>query len=113
MEHLAALSNFFRCSCGTKVFEIPEEQREGDPEDENYKYYTRAAFYITDRHLVDFIVQWSKMYRLYYEGVIQKDLFDTWYKGMLGKLSEIQLCEHTYVSGYEVLLFGFDDDTAD
>lgn len=113
VEHLSVLSNYFRCSCGTKVFEIPEEQREGDPEDENYKYYTRAALYITDRHIVDFIVQWSKMYRLYYEGVIQKDLFDTWYTGMLGKLSEIQLCERNYVSGYEVLLFGFDNDAGD
>lgn len=113
VAHLSVLSNYFRCSCGAKVFEIPEEEREGDPEDENYKYYTRAAFYITDRHLVDFIVQWNKMYRLYYEGVIQKDLFDTWYTGMLGKLSEIQLCERNYVSGYEVLLFGFDNDAGD
>lgn len=114
VEHLAALSKFFRCSCGTKEFDLPEEEWCTDEFVGPITTYTRAALYITDHNLVNFISQWNKMYSLYCEGVIQKDLFETWYKGMLGNLSARCLNEyHHPIRAFDVPLFGFDGDTGD
>lgn len=114
VEHLAALSKFFHCSCGKKEFDLPDEECYYEPEVGSVTTYSRAAFYITDWCLVNFVRQWNKMYQLYFEGVIQEDLFETWYMGMLSKMADIPLHEyHHPVSAFEVPLFGFDSDTGD
>lgn len=111
VNHLAVLSRFFRCSCGTKVFELPQEGWGYEPDGSLSTTYSRAAFYISSPHLAHFIQQWDKMYQLYSDGTIQIDLFATWYNGMLSELAKIQLQErHHSECTFEVPLFGFDDD---
>lgn len=100
VEVLATLRRSLPGPCGTQEISIPEEDCY-DPDDTTY---TAAAFFFNCPALAGFVQAWNKMFQLYSNGILSREILESWYAGELDRLSKIHLAHHDRTT----VLFGID-----
>lgn len=100
VDALATLRRSLPGPCGTQEISIPEEDCY-DPDDTTY---TAAAFFFNCPALAGFVQAWNKMAQLYSNGILSREILESWYAGELDRLSKIHLEDHYRTP----VLFGLD-----
>lgn len=104
VSHLKILTRYFRCDVSSKKIDLDEDEcyTTFDEQGDGAEVTTSDAAVLTIRSemLAHFFVKRNKMYRLYLEGTIEQDMFNSWVQGEAEKLKKIPVIER---------MFGADD----
>ena len=91
---ISRICRYLDCSCDIEEMELiePDEFGDYDPGTGEWKEYVQdttrvAALYIRDNYVTEFVSNWIKMKKLCNDGIITKDLLETWYSGEISKYS--------------------------
>lgn len=124
LSYIGKLSGYFDCSCAVKRVSLSEEESYdvqcGEYEWETVTEEDVAVLYIKDHCVTDFVRNWIKMYSLYKEKVISREILEAWYCGEIERYGSASKHGCINMPEYPVLerenhipLFGFDVEKGD
>lgn len=96
VDYLKVISQYVRCFVGTGLRDLPEEEYYEDvdvygghnPQLNLITKEKTACIQISSWALANFFENRNKVYKLYLDGILAEDAYNSWYLGELSKLKE-------------------------
>lgn len=99
-ECLTRISKYIPCYGGVKKRRLTDEEVEeqcGLPDELRETYIPVAVFTLDNRIMADFFDTKRKLYHLYKDGVLSKELYNTIIDGQLAKLQRYEIRDRDYL----------------